>query len=198
MVREVQNRTPGWSESLPPRLNLWGEPIILDGALGPDMISPIYTSTAKHSPVDEEIVENDIRISMPPRHMFGTKPSDDIPMGDESVKTGVALTPEEYSFFVRVAAGHTVEVDGEEYSVSNKLLKEELEELVESAEYKNASGGPDGAKALMIRTVILSNREAAKAMLMQAFPELAELMEEKIESRAKALAGDQTGVLEIR
>jgi hypothetical protein len=185
----MRSRTPGLSKDLPPRRNLWGEPILLGGGLGPDIISPIYTSIEKESPVDDEILRNRVSIGMPARFLYGSRPSDDVQMRDESVRTGVPLTPKEYDFLVRVAAGEKVVVDDEEYQVAEQTLKTDLEEMIKTPEYKAATDGPDGAKALMIRVRVTAYRDAAKAMLLDASPELAQLYEEKIEQRAEALVG---------
>jgi len=61
----IKERVPGWSKSLPPQRNLWGEPIVLEGGLGPDIMSPIYTSTVKESPIDEELVRLKAGIGKP-------------------------------------------------------------------------------------------------------------------------------------
>lgn len=39
-----------------------GEEIIIEGGLGPDLISPIYSSTEKESPIDQFIIDNDIEV----------------------------------------------------------------------------------------------------------------------------------------
>ena len=191
MLREWTARTPGRSKTLPPRRNLWGDPVLLEGGLGPDLISPIYQSTEKFSPADDEIIRNKVSIGMPARFVYGSRPSDDIQMRDESVRTGIPLTPKEYDFLIRVAAGLKVEVDGQEYQVAEQTLKQDLEEMIKSPEYKAATDGPDGGKALMIRSRVTAYRDAAKAMLFDASPELAGLYEEKIQSRGRALVGGE-------
>ncbi len=191
MLREMQSRTPGYSKDLPPRRNLWGDPIILEGGLGPDIISPVYESTEKKSPADDEILANRVSIAMPSRFLFGSRPSEEIQLSPESVRHGVPLTPKEYDVFVRLAAGLKVTVGEEEYQVAEQTLKAALEETIRSPEYKEATPGPDGGKALMIRVTVTSYRDAAKALLMEASPELAQLYEQKIEQRAEALVGGQ-------
>ena len=61
----IKSRVPGWSKSLPPRRNLWAQPIVLEGGLGPDIMSPIYTSTEKRSPIDNELVRLKYGARMP-------------------------------------------------------------------------------------------------------------------------------------
>lgn len=74
----IKSRVPGWSKSLPPRRNLWGEPIVLEGGLGPDIMSPIYTSTERRSPIDNELVrlKYGARMPQPTQKIMGV----DIPM----------------------------------------------------------------------------------------------------------------------
>jgi hypothetical protein len=47
IIEKIKSRLPGYSDDLPPRRNIFGEPIILSGGLGPDIMSPIYKSTDK-------------------------------------------------------------------------------------------------------------------------------------------------------
>jgi len=70
-VREVQSRTPGWSENVPIDHTLWGDPILYEGALGPDIASPFYKSTRKHTPVDDEMLRHEAFVSEPARNIKG-------------------------------------------------------------------------------------------------------------------------------
>jgi len=80
MLREVQTaldaikaRVPGYSETLPARLNVWGEPIVLQGGLGPDMISPFYTSKEVKDPVSSELLRLGINPGRPSQTVQGVK-----------------------------------------------------------------------------------------------------------------------------
>jgi hypothetical protein len=86
LLDKIKSRVPGYSETLPARRNLWGEPIMLSGGLGPDAVSPIYTSEATPSKIDREIVRLEAGIDMPERNIGG-----------------VELTPERYWEFVEMA-----------------------------------------------------------------------------------------------
>jgi hypothetical protein len=44
MMDKIKSRLPTYSETLPSKLNVWGEPITLDGGFGSDFISPFYSS----------------------------------------------------------------------------------------------------------------------------------------------------------
>ena len=43
-LTSIMAQLPGFSSDLPPRRNVWGQPIHLSGSYGPDVISPIYSS----------------------------------------------------------------------------------------------------------------------------------------------------------
>ena len=73
MVNQVHSRIPGYSDDLPPRTNVWGDPIVLGGGLGPDIVSPIYTLTGKPSPADQELLRLGVPVTMPQRQINGVK-----------------------------------------------------------------------------------------------------------------------------
>jgi len=93
MLDEIRSRIPGVSDSIPPRLNIWGDPITLGGGLGPDLISPIYTSRVENDPVAHEVARLKIGMSMPLRKI-----------GDKQ------LTTEEYNRYVVTAGQPAKEV----------------------------------------------------------------------------------------
>lgn len=88
VLDKLKSRTPGYSHTLPPRLNVWGDPILLTGGLGPDMISPIYTSRVTPDKLSDEIVRLKVKLSMPNKEIHG-----------------VRLSPEEHNEYVRLAGG---------------------------------------------------------------------------------------------
>lgn len=149
MLDAIKARTPGYSETLPPVRNLWGDPVYLSGGLGPDIMSPIYTSTNKGSAIDDEIVRLGLSLSMPTRTL------------DE-----VELSPEEYGRYVQLA-GNEAKDPG-----TGLGLKEALEQVIQSPDYQMASDGPDGMKSLIIRKYVQAYRALAKAQLQAEYPEL--------------------------
>jgi hypothetical protein len=46
----LRSRIPGLSKDLPPRLNMFGEPIMYPMGYGPDTISPFFHNTETKSP----------------------------------------------------------------------------------------------------------------------------------------------------
>ncbi|PAL24541.1 thermonuclease family protein [Sphingopyxis sp. GW247-27LB] len=61
----VQSRVPGLSDNLLPKRDVWGRPIEKEGGVGPDIMSPIWTSTAKADPATWEAIRLDAPINLP-------------------------------------------------------------------------------------------------------------------------------------
>ena len=74
------------NKRLPPRRNIFGDPIILQGGLGPDLISPIYVSADRKDAVADEMVRLKLTPSMPDRKIGG-----------------VELTPQQYDEYAQLA-----------------------------------------------------------------------------------------------
>lgn len=66
LIENVKSRLPYFSKDVPARRNIWGEKMFYNPALGPDFISPIYMSTIKENPINDEIVNEKIGISAHP------------------------------------------------------------------------------------------------------------------------------------
>ena len=169
IVDQIRSRVPGYSEDLPPRLNLWGDPILLTGGVGPDIMSPLWTSPVRQSPVDDEIVANGAGIRMPGRVI-----------GD------VELTPEQYNRYVELAGNELKDPS------TGLGARETLEAIIAgkhslSSEYQSAQPGPDGGKALIIGEVVTKFRQAARAKMIEEDAELRNAVETRIKERAKAL-----------
>lgn len=52
VLSAIQAKIPFASQDLPARRDVWGRPVVSEGGVGPDLISPVYTSTAKNDPVN--------------------------------------------------------------------------------------------------------------------------------------------------
>lgn len=170
VLESIQSVVPGWSSSLPPRRNLFGEVVSLSGGLGPDLISPIYTSTLKDDPVSQEIARHRVDISLPSRTLEGRRHSS---MQDRGVE-GVELSPKEYDRYARLAG---------------EGLRADLKDVIASGGYQSASDGPDGGKALLIRHVVQIHRQIARAKLFDEEPAVTQRHQDYLERRASALAG---------
>lgn len=67
----IKARVPGWSETLLARRDVFGEKMMREGALGPDIASPFFVSEVKDNPVAREMLEIGYYPSMPGRKLAG-------------------------------------------------------------------------------------------------------------------------------
>ena len=164
----IKSRIPGFSDDLPPRRNVFGEVIVLEGGIGPDIMSPVYTSTVKEDKVSEEIVRQQAPLSMPLR-----------------VINGIELNPEQYDKLILLTAGEGLR------GAEGKNLKSAYKDLFAKDSYKRASDGPEGGKALLIRSVATAYKDAAKAQMLKEYPELASQVRLERTRKARMLSGQQ-------
>lgn len=61
----IRSRVPGLSDNLLPKRDVWGRPIQKEGGLGPDILSPIWKSTAKADPATWEALRVDATVGPP-------------------------------------------------------------------------------------------------------------------------------------
>lgn len=173
----IRARTPGLSAAMPPRRDLWGQPIKVEGAWMPgldprygQLVSPIAVSADKQSPIDNEIVRLHMKVQ-------GIPQSVDFPGG-----VSLQLKPLEYDRLLELAGNAFKDQRG-------MGAKDALDALVtgkapQSDLYRSVS---DDAKALMIRAAIQAYRSGAKAQLLKEFPELAATVTQMQANRATSL-----------
>lgn len=184
LMDQIRSRIPGLSASLPPRRNLWGEPIVLEGGLGPDLISPFYSSTRKDDPVAEEMVRLELPIGLPPEWIGGSRPSQSI-LGPEKLGQGVWLSPEQYSR-LQILAGNELKVGG-------LGMRDRLEQMIVSPSYLRQS---DDGKKILLYSTVHQYREAAQQQLMKEYPELKQMAIDIQKEKADALK--PTGIVGLQ
>jgi hypothetical protein len=92
VVDGLKARIPGLSQTLMPKRDVWGEPVVREGGLGPDLVSPIVESRLKNDPVNKALLA------------AGYYPG----KVDRKIR-GVELTDQQYDDFARIA-GRTAKV----------------------------------------------------------------------------------------
>tara|TARA_R110000822_G_scaffold173299_2_gene312904 strand:+ start:1846 stop:5310 length:3465 start_codon:yes stop_codon:yes gene_type:complete len=169
MLDAIRRRTPGLSDMLPPRRDLWGEPISFQSGLGAgfDAMSPIYSRAEKPSPIDEEILRLDASVTMPPKKT-----------SFNGVSIDLSDHPEAWSRYVELAGNEL------KHPAWNQGAKDMLNDLVSgrhtlSPVYQMYSDGPDGGKADYIKKTLNDYREMARRQLLDEFPELRSEYEDK-------------------
>ena len=159
LVDKIKSRIPGYSKDLPPRRNMFGQPIVLEGGLGPDIASPwyapaaalnvigmgFYKSTKKNNAVVDEMIKEKITPGMPRRTI-----------------DGVELTTVQYDRFVQLSAG----MEG------RPSIEDALSATMSSAFYKRATSGEGGLKGKILTGVINDYRRQALGPLLEEFPQL--------------------------
>ena len=95
IVDRVRSRIPGASESLPIRVDLWGDPVENVSDMGPvyDAVIPIPIRGDKVQPIDRELLRLRADISMPSKEITY-----------DGVKVGLRNRPDIYNDYVRTAA----------------------------------------------------------------------------------------------
>lgn len=166
IIDKIKSRIPGYSDDLPPRRNIFGEPIVLQGGLGPDIMSPIYVSTDKKDKVADEIVNQQTLIRMPLKSI-----------------SGVELSPEQYDRYVTLASGK------DNRMVQNVPIKRKLSDTFRSPIYTKATEGQEGGKSLIIRSIFSAYKKAAQAQMKEEYPELMNDIIISKQKKATALTG---------
>lgn len=175
IIDSIKAKLPGFSSTLPPHRNLWGEPIHLEGGLGPDIVSPVYTQTVGKDPVSDYIVDNKLAIGMPTK-----------------TQENVELTPKEYSRFVELAG------NAAKNPATGKGAKETLDEMFAgkgplAAEWQRGLDGPDGRRAYIIEKVIRDYRDVAWQKLKQENPDLQKRVMDAMLDKQEAMGTRSNG-----
>ena len=151
LTEQFKRRLPGYSKDLPPRRNMFGEPIVLEGGLGPDFMSPFYQSGKKYNDVATQMSMNEMATTMPGRTI-----------------DGVELTTIQQDRYIMLSAG--LDKDGK--PMPGGSLHQRLSQRIKTPQYKRATVGQEGMQAKMITTVINDYRSRARKMMLQEFPDL--------------------------
>lgn len=176
-IEAIKARTPGLSQDLPPRRDVWGRPIPYGSHLGGlyDFFIPFYASKHDPEPIDEALEELELWIRKPQRK---TK------LGGE--KVNLWQFPEAYDDLVRLSGNEmTHDVNGVPVDISGLGMKDALNALVTgqhpmSPVYQLSA--PDGREE-MIKDMQRRYTEAAKDHVIQMHPELGGVVKRKKDRR---------------
>ena len=172
IIEYIKSRTPGLSADLPPRVNLFGEPITLEGGLGWDFVSPIYTSTRKDDPVYNMLHDNNVGISRVNRSI-----------------NGVELITEQFHRYQLLSAGVNDDGSTATRAPGRKPLKEAIQREMDKPSWERLTDGPEGGKAMVIKRMVIQYREFAKREMEREYDDLAEKLQESQERKRFNLIG---------
>lgn len=183
MLDEFKSKIPGLSQRLPPRRNLWGEPIPSGHDPITNFISPVKIADEKHEPIDDEILRQGFNITMPDRQQT-------FKSGNTSVPIDMSQHPAAYS--------RLLELSGNElkHPAWDMGLKDLLNGIVSgthplSAVYNLKSDGPEGGKEVMIRDLIAQYRDLAKKQVLDEFPAIQQEVDNKADAKRALKLGVQ-------
>lgn len=90
VIDAIKARVPGYSETLPPKIDIWGEPMPNQEALGGKGVTGIYVKKMNEDPVNKAL----LALNITPGAV------------DKKIRN-VELTPEQYEFYARTAGRMT-------------------------------------------------------------------------------------------
>lgn len=164
MLDAIRARTPGLSENLPVKRNLWGEPQKYESGLGTgvDFLAPVTSKEPSANPIDKEILEQGANVTMPQRRT-----------NFDGVTIDLGRYPKAYSRYVELAGNEL------KHPAWKMGAKDVLNAIVSgkhplSPVYAMRSDGPEGGKDMFIRGMVSDYREMARKQLLKEFPALAE------------------------
>lgn len=152
---EFKAKIPGLSKTLPPRLDILGDPIKAV-TLGPEALSPIKMSTESKDPVRQEIARLNIDTAQRLRGM--------------KTIVGVDLTPEQYHKYVKI---------------NGEILKEDLTNIIDDPAYQDAPDDPysPNSKKSIIKKAMERSVSQAAARLLEEDEKLSTLLDMNAERR---------------
>lgn len=173
-LEAVRARVPGLSSSLPPRLNLWGEPTKDEnGAF--NLFLPTRVSEVKGTEIDREIARMKLEI-VPPKQI------QQFSLG--GAQANIKLSPEQHNRLIELAGnGLKMSIDGKEYGAREFLDATIAGKTRLSEQWKN---GSDEKRELIIKSVLTKYREGARAALLRDDQTLRELVSGQAQEKARA------------
>lgn len=178
MMDAIKSRIPGYSETLPPLQNRWGEPISHESGLGKayDLFVPFASHKPGDEPIDNEIIKQGFHFGMP-----SAKPTI---MGE---RVDLTKDPQSYARYVELAGnGLKLPMGGEPMGLKDTLNAIVTGQHPYSDAYNRLDPGPDGGQAHMLRDIIERYQKGAQMQLLKEQPELQAKIEDKRNARMEA------------
>lgn len=170
LIDSFKARIPGVSKDVHPTVNLFGEDQHYDVGVGPDILSPIATSTASLDEAANEIARLNIDLKKP-------SPKIAVPNTKESID----LTPDQFYKLQKY---------------SGEWFKGAVTDLVSSARYKelkeeDSNIGYTNSKQLNIQLIAAKAGEVGRAKLFAEYPQLTQQYRDLLNNTGLALRGEK-------
>jgi hypothetical protein len=148
VMEAFKAKLPGYSKDLPPRRNIFGEPVTWAMGLGPDTVSPFMTRTSANDAVNAEFQR------LVDSFGFG------MDMSAYRRFEGVELTPQERDRYITMTAGDP--------SRNGTDIRAALRKLFKTNRYRSAFEDDDGKGALIKKLFTDKRARARKVMLRES------------------------------
>lgn len=155
-IDTIYNRVPGLGKDIPPKLDIWGQPVRIESS----PMNPMRSSTPKNDEILDEIQRNRTAITTP-----GSKVTVDVP--------GVSTT-------VRVdllAIDHSGWLLHDYRQKVGELARPKAERVIKSAEYRNPKASPEERSKLLL-DAFSDARAEALTWLARTRPEIRQAAQE--------------------
>ena len=148
-------RSPFFNVNLLPRLNLWGEEM-----KGPEMnfYSPIRVMDEKYNKVDDELLKLGFGLTMPKARI-----------------EGIQLSQEQYYSYIKFINSSSDEMGGE-------TMLQEMRNFIDSDSYYDMD---IGLRKSEFNAILSYRKDAAKTLLKEKYPSLANMIERKKKIKQK-------------
>lgn len=191
----IKARTPGLSDSLPPRRDFHGRAMSRESGLGTlyDSLSPVYSSKADVEPIDIELNRLEAWVGKPSKNT-----------SFDGVNVNLKTMPEIYDRYLTLAGndltenefGGPIMVPSIGYVSEGQGRMDELNAIVSgnhsfSAKYEMGSDGADGDKAAFIRAIVNAYNGEARKRLLEDFPELRAEVQSRADEKPVRNFGNQ-------
>ena len=177
-METVRSRVPGLSNSLTPRLNLWGEPIKDENGIY-NLFLPSRMSEAKGSGIDGEIARMRLDIS-PPRQIVN--------FGSQRMTQPVQLSPEIHNRYIALAGNELkLPVPGVSMPMGAKDYLNAIVEGNAGAISQRYANGSDELRELIIKDVITRFRAAARATVLKDAPDVLDIVQGRMRTEAEKI-----------
>jgi hypothetical protein len=183
LIDQLKSRTPGYSESLPPRRDLYGRPMAVPGGFMANEVYPFRLGSEQHDPIANEIYSTGADVTKVPTILPGTGRAPKWGDAPDNPDVGVNLTPQERDRW-QVLRGSFKDPD-------SGTLHDALTEVINDPDYKDA---PQDAKKAALERVIAGYSHAASGQLLAESKDLQQRYAQRLKYKALAKGGDPNDV----
>jgi hypothetical protein len=177
MKDAVYSQLPGFSRTVMPLRDPFGDIVYRYGAVGPDSASFLFFRPGIKDPAKQAILDNNIQLSRPPKTLFGAGEPSTWFSESNPLKRGVPLTAEQYDLFAELSGNGAKDRQGHGF-------KDRVTEYVTSDRYTTDSRAQ---RERLILGWAREHRQMAQEQVLREYPELRVYAKQLEQARALML-----------